>query len=98
MQSYIDLLEALDRGGSCRATASTNMNSQPSRSHAIFTIYLHKIICKKNDKKDSENITEIKENNNENNNKKSSEMVIQSKFHFVDLAGSERIKKNKSNR
>jgi len=94
MQSYIDLLEALDRGGSCRATASTNMNSQPSRSHAIFTIYLHKIICKKNDKKDSENITEIKENNN----KKSSEMVIQSKFHFVDLAGSERIKKNKSNR
>ena len=90
MQSYIDLLEALDRGGSCRATASTNMNSQPSRSHAIFTIYLHKIICKKNDKKDSENITEIKENN-----KKSSEMVIQSKFHFVDLAGSERFKKNK---
>jgi len=94
MQSYIDLLEALDRGGSCRATASTNMNSKSSRSHAIFTIYLHKIICKKNDKKDSENITEIKENNN----KKSSEMVIQSKFHFVDLAGSERIKKNKSNR
>ena len=91
MQSYIDLLEALDRGGSCRATASTNMNSQSSRSHAIFTIYLHKIICKKNDKKDSENITEIKENNN----KKSSEMVIQSKFHFVDLAGSERFKKNK---
>lgn len=33
-----DIFNCLIRGSSGRATASTNMNAQSSRSHAIFTI------------------------------------------------------------
>ena len=43
IENAIDMLEALDRGGASRATAYTQMNSQSSRSHAIFTIHLHHI-------------------------------------------------------
>ena len=43
IDSPMDRVEALDRGGASRATAYTQMNSQSSRSHAIFTIHLHHI-------------------------------------------------------
>lgn len=35
-----EVLQALTKGSAGRATASTNMNSQSSRSHAVFTIYI----------------------------------------------------------
>ncbi|GKD69009.1 kinesin-like protein KIN-4C [Tanacetum coccineum] len=36
--SQEEMVSFLLRGSVCRATGSTNMNSQSSRSHAIFTI------------------------------------------------------------
>ncbi|XP_074035147.1 kinesin-like protein 3A isoform X2 [Leptinotarsa decemlineata] len=38
VESATDVLEALQRGSCRRATGSTAMNSQSSRSHAIFTV------------------------------------------------------------
>lgn len=43
VNTAMEMMEALDRGGAARATAYTRMNSQSSRSHAIFTIHLHHI-------------------------------------------------------
>lgn len=100
VENTMDCLEALDRGGAARATAYTQMNSQSSRSHAVFTIHLH----------------HIKTNTDDRDRYifllcvcmcafvhvfdayiyiyiHSEPVVIQSKFHFVDLAGSERAKK-----
>ena len=36
--NYFDIEELITRGNLNRTTASTNMNDQSSRSHAIFTI------------------------------------------------------------
>lgn len=38
--TYTEMAQVLEHGSLARATASTNMNSQSSRSHAIFTITL----------------------------------------------------------
>jgi hypothetical protein len=40
VKSLEEMSACLERGSLCRATGSTNMNSQSSRSHAIFTITL----------------------------------------------------------
>lgn len=62
------------------------MNSQSSRSHAIFTISIEQKIVREipaedqKESKDGEKAAQVTEE-------------ISSKFHFVDLAGSERIKK-----
>ena len=53
VENAMDMLEALDRGGASRATAYTQMNSQSSRSHAIFTIHLHHIKAQQQDNNDS---------------------------------------------
>lgn len=68
----------LARGSSSRATGSTNMNSQSSRSHAIFTISI--------EQKKTSNFTSDKTTNNDYD-------ILSSKFHLVDLAGSERAKR-----
>ncbi|KAG5412180.1 hypothetical protein IGI04_008499 [Brassica rapa subsp. trilocularis] len=67
----------LAKGSLCRATACTNMNSQSSRSHAIFTITLEQ-------KKVSSSLgtTEV-----------GGEVILCAKLHLVDLAGSERAKR-----
>ncbi|KAL0686144.1 hypothetical protein Bca4012_052992 [Brassica carinata] len=67
----------LAKGSLCRATACTNMNSQSSRSHAIFTITLEQ-------KKVSSSLgtTEV-----------GGEDILCAKLHLVDLAGSERAKR-----
>ncbi|KAM0870635.1 hypothetical protein ACQ4PT_039877 [Festuca glaucescens] len=67
----------LARGSLSRATGSTNMNSQSSRSHAIFTISIEQ-------KRTSSSSSE-KPNNDYD--------ILSSKFHLVDLAGSERAKR-----
>ncbi|KAG9467713.1 hypothetical protein GDO78_014431 [Eleutherodactylus coqui] len=41
VNSEAELLQLLKEGALSRTTASTQMNSQSSRSHAIFTIHLH---------------------------------------------------------
>ncbi|CAH8280392.1 unnamed protein product [Arabidopsis lyrata] len=68
----------LARGSLCRATGSTNMNSQSSRSHAIFTITLEQ-------KKIASGSCATTEDGGED--------ILCAKLHLVDLAGSERAKR-----
>ncbi|KAM0898611.1 hypothetical protein ACQ4PT_021784 [Festuca glaucescens] len=68
----------LARGSLSRATGSTNMNSQSSRSHAIFTISI--------EQKRMSSSTSEKPTNSDYD-------ILSSKFHLVDLAGSERAKR-----
>uniref|UniRef100_A0A8B9JWI3 Kinesin-like protein KIF21A n=1 Tax=Astyanax mexicanus TaxID=7994 RepID=A0A8B9JWI3_ASTMX len=86
--SEAEMMQCLKLGALSRTTASTQMNVQSSRSHAIFTIHLCQVrVC-------------ASDNNNETDNRLangSSEMnefeTLTAKFHFVDLAGSERLKR-----
>uniref|UniRef100_A0A673BEE4 Kinesin-like protein KIF21B n=1 Tax=Sphaeramia orbicularis TaxID=375764 RepID=A0A673BEE4_9TELE len=84
VHSEEELLQCLKLGALSRTTASTQMNAQSSRSHAIFTIHVCQMrVCQqpqlvknyKMDKKNPEYET------------------LMAKFHFVDLAGSERLKR-----
>ncbi|XP_069705904.1 kinesin-like protein KIF21A isoform X6 [Phaenicophaeus curvirostris] len=84
-----EMMQCLKLGALSRTTASTQMNVQSSRSHAIFTIHLcqtrvcpafntdnatdNRIICESSEMNEFETLT--------------------AKFHFVDLAGSERLKR-----
>ncbi|THU48274.1 hypothetical protein C4D60_Mb09t24510 [Musa balbisiana] len=81
VKSKEEMASYLTRGSICRATGSTNMNNQSSRSHAIFTIY----------------VEQKKANNGScsgmGNNEAAGEDILFAKFHLVDLAGSERAKR-----
>lgn len=66
------------RGSVARATGSTKMNSQSSRSHAIFTISL--------EQKKLSNCSSGSTNDD-------GEDILCAKLHLVDLAGSERAKR-----
>ncbi|KAG2698726.1 hypothetical protein I3760_07G163000 [Carya illinoinensis] len=69
----------LSRGSHSRATGSTNMNSQSSRSHAIFTITMEQ-------KKISQCLAGAI-------NDDLGDDILCAKLHLVDLAGSERAKR-----
>ncbi|XP_033880754.3 kinesin-like protein KIF21A isoform X11 [Acipenser ruthenus] len=84
-----EMIQCLKLGALSRTTASTQMNVQSSRSHAIFTIHLCQV-----------RVCATAENDNETDNRimdGSSQMnefeTLTAKFHFVDLAGSERLKR-----
>ncbi|CAN6280014.1 unnamed protein product [Urochloa humidicola] len=77
VKSKDEMASYLMRGSSSRATASTNMNRQSSRSHAIFTICV--------EQKRTSGTSEKSANSDYD--------VLSSKFHLVDLAGSERAKR-----
>ncbi|XP_006888267.1 PREDICTED: kinesin-like protein KIF21A isoform X3 [Elephantulus edwardii] len=84
-----EMMQCLKLGALSRTTASTQMNVQSSRSHAIFTIHLCQTrMCPQID---AENVTDNKMLS------ESSQMnefeTLTAKFHFVDLAGSERLKR-----
>ncbi|XP_034236761.1 kinesin-like protein KIF21A isoform X2 [Thrips palmi] len=85
VQSPDEALQCLRLGALSRTTASTQMNSQSSRSHAIFTIYIKQ-----------ERVVKIEGNedfvNGSTETTNECEMLT-AKFHFVDLAGSERLKR-----
>ncbi|XDV52524.1 hypothetical protein PO909_021246, partial [Leuciscus waleckii] len=93
VSSEAEMIQCLKLGALSRTTASTQMNVQSSRSHAIFTIHICQVrVCAP-----AENPTE---QDNETDNRlanSSSEMeefeTLTAKFHFVDLAGSERLKR-----
>lgn len=72
-----EALECLKLGTLSRSTASTQMNTQSSRSHAIFTLHIkqQRLVTETDDSYPNEFET------------------LTAKFHFVDLAGSERLKR-----
>lgn len=73
-----DAMRCLQQGALARTTASTQMNAQSSRSHAIFTILI----------KRQRRVT-----GEENSVIDDDVETLTAKFHFVDLAGSERLKR-----
>ncbi|CAH8268115.1 unnamed protein product [Arabidopsis lyrata] len=80
-----EMASCLEQGSLTRATGSTNMNNESSRSHAIFTITLeqmHKI----------PSISVVKDTVDED----MGEEYCCAKLHLVDLAGSERAKRTGS--
>ena len=81
-----ETVSCLKKGAFNRTTASTNMNDQSSRSHAIFSIYLQQQRQAK-----AENVFHI-EGQEAQANPDDFE-TLSAKFHFVDLAGSERLKR-----
>ncbi|KAM9759474.1 kinesin-like protein KIF21B isoform 4-T5 [Menidia menidia] len=94
VHSEEELLQCLKLGALSRTTASTQMNAQSSRSHAIFTIHLCQMrVCQQ-----LQMINGGGENG-EVNTVDSSPIgqpeyeTLMAKFHFVDLAGSERLKR-----
>ncbi|XP_069800719.1 kinesin-like protein KIF21B isoform X2 [Dendropsophus ebraccatus] len=78
VNSEAELLQLLKEGALSRTTASTQMNSQSSRSHAIFTIHLHQTRVLESCPTDAPSLEYE---------------TLTAKFHFVDLAGSERLKR-----
>lgn len=85
VSSSQEMAACLAQGSLSRATASTNMNNQSSRSHAIFTITL-------------EQLRKIHSNfpGNDTPDEDMGEEYFCAKFHLVDLAGSERAKRTGS--
>ncbi|XP_071408701.1 kinesin-like protein KIF21A isoform X5 [Pithys albifrons albifrons] len=84
-----EMMQCLKLGALSRTTASTQMNVQSSRSHAIFTIHLCQTrVCpafSADNATDNRIISESSEMNEYE--------TLTAKFHFVDLAGSERLKR-----
>uniref|UniRef100_A0AAR2JJI2 Kinesin motor domain-containing protein n=1 Tax=Pygocentrus nattereri TaxID=42514 RepID=A0AAR2JJI2_PYGNA len=83
--SEAEMMQCLKLGALSRTTASTQMNVQSSRSHAIFTIHLCQVrVCASNNT----------DNRLANGSSEMNEFeTLTAKFHFVDLAGSERLKR-----
>ncbi|KAE8803388.1 Chromosome-associated kinesin KIF4A [Hordeum vulgare] len=80
-----EMTTCLEQGSLSRATGSTNMNNQSSRSHAIFTITLEQM--RKADPIMGSDGMPIEEMNDD---------YLCAKLHLVDLAGSERAKRTGS--
>ncbi|XP_036800359.1 kinesin-like protein KIF21A isoform X6 [Oncorhynchus mykiss] len=89
--SEAEMMQCLKLGALSRTTASTQMNVQSSRSHAIFTIHLCQVrVCAPDDSGSSETDNRLANGSSEIN---SEFETLTAKFHFVDLAGSERLKR-----
>uniref|UniRef100_A0A4W3GPU5 Kinesin-like protein KIF21B n=1 Tax=Callorhinchus milii TaxID=7868 RepID=A0A4W3GPU5_CALMI len=81
-----EMMQCLKVGALSRTTASTQMNAESSRSHAIFTIHIYQMrLCSRVNgevngvEHDAPPVNEYE--------------TLTAKFHFVDLAGSERLKR-----
>uniref|UniRef100_A0A452VIF0 Kinesin family member 21A n=1 Tax=Ursus maritimus TaxID=29073 RepID=A0A452VIF0_URSMA len=84
-----EMMQCLKLGALSRTTASTQMNVQSSRSHAIFTIHLCQTrMCPQIDAENAIDNKVISESSQLNEFE-----TLTAKFHFVDLAGSERLKR-----
>ncbi|KAM4572802.1 kinesin-like protein KIF21A isoform 6-T6 [Odontesthes bonariensis] len=89
VSSEAEMLQCLKLGALSRTTASTQMNVQSSRSHAIFTIHLCQVRVCASDNQENENDNRVSNGNSEMDEYE----TLTAKFHFVDLAGSERLKR-----
>ncbi|XP_021567062.1 kinesin-like protein KIF21A isoform X3 [Carlito syrichta] len=84
-----EMMQCLKLGALSRTTASTQMNVQSSRSHAIFTIHVCQTrVCPQIDADNGTDNKMISESSEMNEFE-----TLTAKFHFVDLAGSERLKR-----
>ncbi|KAJ6722351.1 CHROMOSOME-ASSOCIATED KINESIN KIF4A-RELATED [Salix koriyanagi] len=83
--TFKEMAICLEQGSLCRATGSTNMNNQSSRSHAIFTITLEQM----------RKLNPVFPGDS-NPNDSMNEEYLCAKLHLVDLAGSERAKRTGS--
>ncbi|KAF6779862.1 hypothetical protein AHF37_00633 [Paragonimus kellicotti] len=99
VSSLDDTLKCLRDGSLVRSTASTNMNAQSSRSHAIFTLHIRQ---QRLVKYDEDAAASSKPEDHPHTEQDPDSTVIDpvpefetltAKFHFVDLAGSERLKR-----
>ncbi|XP_026059102.1 kinesin-like protein KIF21A isoform X3 [Carassius auratus] len=93
VSSEAEMMQCLKLGALSRTTASTQMNVQSSRSHAIFTIHICQVrVCAPAENPpEQDNETD---NRLANNSSEVEEFeTLTAKFHFVDLAGSERLKR-----
>ncbi|XP_064129492.1 kinesin-like protein KIF21B isoform X7 [Loxodonta africana] len=89
ISSQEELIQCLKQGALSRTTASTQMNVQSSRSHAIFTIHLCQMrVCAQPNL-----VNEAVAGLPEGTTPASEYETLTAKFHFVDLAGSERLKR-----
>uniref|UniRef100_A0A4W5R9Q1 Kinesin family member 21A n=1 Tax=Hucho hucho TaxID=62062 RepID=A0A4W5R9Q1_9TELE len=89
--SEAEMMQCLKLGALSRTTASTQMNVQSSRSHAIFTIHLCQVrVYAPDDSESNETDNRLANGSSEIN---SEFETLTAKFHFVDLAGSERLKR-----
>lgn len=104
ISSKEDAIECLKVGTLSRSTASTNMNVQSSRSHAIFSIFLQqkrytrikKVKDTDNNENDDGDDVRINGGKEDEGHEDDEEVVVEllnAKFNFVDLAGSERLKR-----
>ncbi|XP_053082982.1 kinesin-like protein KIF21B isoform X2 [Pangasianodon hypophthalmus] len=93
VSSEEELLQCLKLGALSRTTASTQMNAQSSRSHAIFTIHLCQMrVCPQTQLANGSVSAEV--NGVADGSVSQAEYeTLTAKFHFVDLAGSERLKR-----
>ncbi|KAH9314827.1 hypothetical protein KI387_023454 [Taxus chinensis] len=82
--SQEEMANVLAQGSLCRATGSTNMNQQSSRSHAIFTINM--VNKRKWD-------AAVLMRGDLGSSEEQGEEIVCAKLHLVDLAGSERAKR-----
>ncbi|XP_064199063.1 kinesin-like protein KIF21A isoform X11 [Anguilla rostrata] len=89
VNSEEEMMQCLKLGALCRTTASTQMNVQSSRSHAIFTIHLCQVRVCAPDSQEGEMDNRLANGSSEMNEFE----TLTAKFHFVDLAGSERLKR-----
>ncbi|XP_042267797.1 kinesin-like protein KIF21A isoform X1 [Thunnus maccoyii] len=89
VSSEAEMMQCLKLGALSRTTASTQMNVQSSRSHAIFTIHLCQVRVCASDNQENETDNRVSNGNSEMDEYE----TLTAKFHFVDLAGSERLKR-----
>lgn len=91
INSFEDLIGALNFGSSIRQTDSTAINAKSSRSHAVFSLNLVQRNKSANNlaspsPKDKRMSAPIEYSSGDPS------VTVDSKLHFVDLAGSERLK------
>ncbi|XP_028285973.1 kinesin-like protein KIF21A isoform X2 [Parambassis ranga] len=89
VSSEPEMMQCLKLGALSRTTASTQMNVQSSRSHAIFTIHVCQVRVCASDNQENETDNRVSNGNSEVDEYE----TLTAKFHFVDLAGSERLKR-----
>ncbi|KAJ5101906.1 hypothetical protein NUU61_004128 [Penicillium alfredii] len=89
INSFEDLIGALNFGSAIRQTDSTAINAKSSRSHAVFSLNL---VQRKSPSHQNSSPKEKRMSMPVDSYPSADSVTVDSKLHFVDLAGSERLK------